>query len=100
MVQQRGEPLLPVAPCCLTPTCQTLGHTLPVLCRWRVSLTGVFLGSRPSLHQLRRFGLLLRCFVRWFHRYYGAIRLLTATHAGLVANAFSGRTAFVACSQR
>ena len=38
---------------------------LPVLCRGRVALAGVLLGSRPSLHHLRRG---LRLVVRLLHR--------------------------------
>src|SRR5438876_3617496 len=42
---------------------------------------------------------LSRGFVRRLHRYYCAIRLPTAVHAGRAAFAFSGRTAAFACSQ-
>ena len=77
MMQQRGEPFLLPFPCRLAHTRQTLGHAAPVLCRGRVALAGVLLGSRPSLHHLRRG---LRLFVRRLHRYCGAIRLLSGVH--------------------
>src|SRR6266571_2743750 len=63
------------------------------------ALLDVLLGWRPSLHPLRCLGCLSRGFVRRLHRYYCAIRLPTAVHAGRAAFAFSGRTAAFACSQ-
>src|SRR6266849_953928 len=63
------------------------------------ALLDVLLGWRPSLHPLRCPGCLTRCVVRRLHRYYCAIRLPTAVHAGRAAFAFSGRTAAFACSQ-
>src|SRR6266849_5587109 len=63
------------------------------------ALLDVLLGWRPSLHPLRCLGRLSRGFVRRLHRYYCAIRLPTAVHAGRAAFAFSGRTAAFACSQ-
>ena len=53
----------------------------PARCRARVRRTEVLLDSRPSLHHLRRS---LRPLVRRLHWYYGAIRLLSGVHVGLV----------------
>src|SRR5271157_901170 len=60
---------------------------LPVLCRWRVALADVLLGSRPSLHYLRRG---LRPLVRQLHPFYGAIRLLWGVHVRRAALGLSG----------
>jgi len=62
---------------------------LPVLCRGRVVLADVLLGSRPSLHHLRRG---LRLLVRRLHRYYGAIRPLSGVHVRRAAWAFPDRS--------
>ena len=86
-MQQGGEPFLLPFLCRLAHTRQTLGHAAPVLCRWRVALAGVLLGSRPSLHHLRRG---LRLFVRRLHRYYGAIRLLSGVHVRRAALGLPG----------
>ena len=87
MVQQGGEPFLLPFPRRLAHTRQTLGHAAPVLCRWRAALAGVLLGSRPSLHHLRRG---LRLLVRRLHRYYGAIRLLSGVHVRRAALGLPG----------
>src|SRR5256885_490795 len=55
---------------------------------------------RPPRSTLFPYTTLFRSgFVRRLHRYYCAIRLPTAVHAGRAAFAFSGRTAAFACSQ-
>src|SRR6202790_1154141 len=59
MMEQSGEPLLPVFPCSLPHTMQSLGHPFPALGRTSVRFHDVLLGHGPSLHHLRR-----RCFHR------------------------------------
>src|ERR1019366_4983648 len=73
MVEQCGEPFLPLLFCCLPHTVQPLGHTVPALCRAHAGWNDVLLCLRPSLPNLRRrFPL----FVRLVPRYYGTVRLL------------------------
>ncbi len=87
MVQKGGEPFLLPFPRHLAHTRQTLGHAAPVLCRWRATLAGVLLGSRPSLHRLLRG---LRPLVRRLHRYCDAIRLLSGVHVRRAALGLPG----------
>src|SRR5438309_1263418 len=63
MVQQGGEPHLPVSLGCLSYTVQPAWPVLPTLCPARVWLSRVLLGHRPSLRHLLRPSL---AFVRRF----------------------------------
>jgi hypothetical protein len=77
MVQQSSEPLFLPFPRRSAHAAQSLGHPFPALCRFSAGLLDVLLGLPPSLHCLRRrFPL----FVRLFHRYYSAVRLLPSVH--------------------
>ncbi len=81
MVEQSREPFLLLFLRCFAYAVQPLGHSFPALGRTRVGLFDVLLGLRSSLHNLRR-----GCpFVRLFHGYYNAVRLLAGVHVRLVA---------------
>ena len=72
MVQERGEPLLPVRSCCLTYPVEGIRHAPPALRPARGTPERVPLGQPPSLPRLRsRF----RGVVRRLPRYYRAVRL-------------------------
>ncbi len=76
MVHQRGEPGLPVASRRLSYAIQRAVHVVcPARCPGRVRLNGISLGSRPSLHHLRRRRDFTRSLVRQLPRYYASIRL-------------------------
>ncbi len=77
VVQERGEPHLPILSCCLTYSLQRTGRTWPALGPGRVLLGRVPLGQSPSLHRLRR---RLPGLVRRLHRYYGTVRLPGFVH--------------------
>ena len=77
VVQERREPLLPFSLSCLTYPLERALRVLPAQSPGRVLLGRVSLGQLPSLHHFR--GRLLGS-VRWFPRYYGAVRLPTAVH--------------------
>ena len=77
VVQERGEPHLPVPSCCLTYPLQRTGRAVPALCPGRVLLARVPLGQPPSLHPLRR---RLPGLVRRLRRYYGPVRLPASVH--------------------
>ena len=83
VVQQGGEPHLPVPLCCLPYTVQPAWPALPARCPVRVRLFRVLLGQRPSLHDLLRPSL---AFVRPLRRYYAVVRLPAAVHLGLIAH--------------
>ena len=72
MVQQRGEPQLPILLRCLPYPRQRTGRVNPAQSPGRVWLARVPLGQAPSLHPLRS-----RCsgVVRRLPRYYGSVRL-------------------------
>jgi len=90
MVEERGEPLLPVAACCVTYSLERTGRACPALRPGRVLLVRVPLGQPPSLHPLRRAGL--RC-VRMPLRYYGVVRLPTSVHRRRASLDFPARPA-------
>jgi len=76
MVHQRGEPGLPVALCRLSYAIERAVHVVgPARCPGRVRSNAISLGSRPSLHRLRRRRGFTRSLVRQLPRYYAAIRL-------------------------
>ena len=54
MVQERGEPQLPILLSCLTYPLQRTGRVVPARCPGRVLLARVPLARPPSLHPLRR----------------------------------------------
>src|SRR5262249_42305711 len=83
MVQQSCELLLPVLSCCFAHTLQPAWPGFPARCPAQVKLPRVFLGLRPSLHNLRR---RTPAFVRLLRRYYATVRLPTAVHEGLAAH--------------
>src|SRR5690606_36678754 len=89
VVEERGELLLLSLPCGLPYAVQRRRHTFPVLCPARAVLIRIPLGSRPSLHLLRR---RQTGFVRKLHRYYGGIRLLMIVHHRLRLLTFPMRT--------
>jgi hypothetical protein len=70
VVEERGEPLFPVLPCCLTYPLERTLRAGPALCPGRVLLSRVPLGQPPSLDPLRRRSPGL---VRGLLRYYGAV---------------------------
>jgi hypothetical protein len=72
VVEERGEPLLPVFPGCLTYPHERSVRAGPALGPERVLLPRVSLGQTPSLHPLRRPS---RGLVRGLLRYYGPVRL-------------------------
>src|SRR5436190_835008 len=53
MVEERGEPFLPIQPCSCPYTVQSRGHAYPARGPARVGSSRVLLGPLPSLHQLR-----------------------------------------------
>ena len=69
---------------------QPLGHASAALCRSHVWLSDVLLGLRPSLQALRGW---LPSLVRTLHWYYTRVRLLARVPVGLLALAFSHRSA-------
>src|SRR4029077_6575205 len=83
VVQQGGEPHLPVSLGCLSYTVQPAWPDLPAPCPARVWLFRVLLGQRPSLHDLLRPS---PACVRPLRRYYAAVRLPAAVHVGLIAH--------------
>src|SRR5262245_59018754 len=50
MVQERGEPQLPILPCGLSYSLERAERTIPALCPEHVAFVRVPLGHRPSLH--------------------------------------------------
>src|SRR5215470_2043383 len=85
MVQQCGEPHLPVLFRCLSHTVQPVCLTFPALRLAQVRLDRVLLGQRPSLRSFLRPS---QVFVRLLRRYYAAARLPTSVHPGLMAHRF------------
>src|SRR6266851_6726707 len=77
MVQERGEPHLPIPNRSLTYPLQRTERTLPALNPGRVLLGQVPFSQSPSLHPLRR---RLPDLVRRLHRYYGTVRLPELVH--------------------
>ena len=91
VVQERGEPNLPVLSCELAYTVQRTRHALhPALSPGRVLLIRVPLGQAPSLHPLRgrRSGV-----VRRLPGYYEPVRLPTSVHRRLATSVFPARPA-------
>jgi len=89
-MQQCSELLLLPFLGCSTHALQPLGHAWAALCRSHVGRLDVLLGLRPSLQALRGW---LPSLVRTFHRYYARVRLLARVPVGLLALAFSHRSA-------
>src|SRR5689334_5652953 len=89
MVEERGEPILLPQPCGFPYAVQRLGHARPALSPVHALLFRVPLGPRPWLPQLRRRS---PDFVRWFHSYYAAVRLLLSVHHRLRLLTFPMRT--------
>ena len=77
VVQERGEPLLPIYSCYLTYSLKRAWRASPALRPERVALRRVSLGQPSSLHRLRRQFL---GFVRRLPWYYRAVRLPTRVH--------------------
>src|SRR5262249_28822847 len=77
VVQERGEPQLPILLCCLTYPLQRAGRVGPARCPGRILLARVPFSQTPSLHPLR-----CRCSgVVWgLPRYYGSVRLPAFVH--------------------
>jgi len=89
-VQERGEPLSPITPGGLTYPVERTERADPALCPGRVLLARIPLGSRPSLHRLRRSAGSVVRRLRW---YYAAIRLPTTVHHRRVPVGFPIRSA-------
>ena len=70
MVEERGEPFLPIQPCSCPYTVQSRGHAYPARGPARVGSSRVRLGPLPSLHQLR---LRSPDAVRRLPSYYGGV---------------------------
>src|SRR2546421_4120756 len=70
MVEERGEPFLPIQPCSCPYTVQSRGHAYPARGPARVGSSRVLLGPLPSLHQLR---LRSPDAVRRLPSYYGGV---------------------------
>ena len=89
VVQERGEPRLPITTSCLTYPVQRTGRAPPALCPVRVLLARVPLGQTPSLPAVRcpSWG-----FVLAVRRYYGPVRLLATVHHGVTATGLSHAT--------
>ena len=85
MVQQGGKPYFPVSLCCFSHTVQPAWPIFPARCPAWVRLFHVLLGQPPSLHSLRQRSPV---FVRLLRRYYAAVRLPAAVHAGLICSRF------------
>ena len=83
VVEERGEPRLPVLSCCLAHAIQPAVPAFLARCPARVRLARVLLGQRPFLHSLRR-----RCpaFVRLLRRSYAVVRLPVVVHMSLMAH--------------
>jgi PIN domain nuclease of toxin-antitoxin system len=77
MVQERGEPLLLVFPCCFSHAVEPTGRRCPALRQDGVGFARVPLGQGPSLHPLRG---RLSGVVRGLLRYYDPVRLLAIVH--------------------
>src|SRR6266849_8349078 len=83
VVKQRGEPRLPVLPCCLAQAVQPAGPASLARCPVRVRLSRVLLGRRPSLHSLLGRSPAFVRLLRWL---YAAVRLPAVVHVGLIAH--------------
>jgi site-specific DNA recombinase len=90
VVQQRGEPLFPVFPCCLMYPLDAIRGVNPALCPVLVTVERVPLGQPASLRRLRRRSPGL---VRRLHRYYRAVRLPAVVHHRRESSDFSMRPA-------
>ena len=77
VMQQRGEPLLPVLPGCLTCSLDAIRRNFPALCPVVVTIGRVPLGPLASLRPLRG---RLPGVVRRRPRYYQAVRLPAVVH--------------------
>src|SRR5207249_1036224 len=91
VMQERGDPLLPILPCCLAYPLERAWRVPPALGPERVALDRVSLGQPPSLHRLRR---RLRGLVRRLHWYYAAVRLPMSVRHRRVSLDFPIRSAF------
>src|SRR6516164_1113744 len=88
MVQERREPQLLIAFCCLTYPLQRTGRVVPARCPGRVSLRQVPFGQTPSLHPLRpRWPGVVRRLLR----YFGSVRLPLSVHHRRVSLDFPTR---------
>jgi len=74
LLEECGEPLLPIPPCCLAYPLKRIGPADPALRPGRGTLGRIPLGQPPFLHRLRR---PFQNLVRRLLRYYGAVRLPT-----------------------
>jgi hypothetical protein len=88
MVQERGEPHLPISTRCLTYPLQLMGHANPALRPEHGWLARVALGQASSLHRLR---WLLVALVRRLRRYYPPVRLPAFVHRWLTSSDFPPR---------
>ena len=88
MVQERREPQLLIAFCCLTYPLQRTGRVAPARCPGRVLLRQVPFGQTPSLHPLRP---RLPGVVRRLLRYFGSVRLPLSVHHRRVSLDFPTR---------
>src|ERR1700688_1712857 len=70
MVEERGEPFLPIQPCSCPYTVQSRGHAYPARCPARVGSSRVLLGPLPWLRRLRP---RLPDAVRRLPSYYGGV---------------------------
>jgi hypothetical protein len=82
MMEQGGEPLLPITPRSFAHSVQSLGHFLP-LCVGSVLDSTEFslVTGLPSTASAFRVSTVL---VRLLHRYYAHVRLLAGVHAWLL----------------
>src|SRR4051812_42755297 len=83
MMEQSGEPHLPILLRYFPHTSQPVWPVFPALRPALVRLFRVLLGQRPFLHNLRRRSPAL---VRLLRRYYAAVRLPAVVHEGLTAH--------------
>ena len=90
MVQERGEPHLPIPGCCQTYPLQRTLRALLALSPGRVLLVQVPFGRSPSLRLLHH---RLPDLVWRLHRYYGTVRLPVLVHRRRVSLDFATRPA-------
>src|SRR5579885_360664 len=92
VVQERGEPQLPILLGCLTYPLQRAGRVGPARCPARVLLRQVPFGQTPSLRPLRPSAYELTGVVRGLLRYYGSVRLPLLVHHRRVSLDFPTRS--------
>lgn len=89
MVQERGEPHLPISPCGVSYPLERAARTLPALRPACVTLKRVPFGHLPSLHLLRGRSPGV---VRWLLGYYGGVRLPVTVHHRCASSDFPMRS--------